>query len=88
VTGSCLRGSFGRGPPCPHGRVVVWSVQEIHIAYSKEAYRITYVTKLADCIHVLHTFHNKSKTGIETPKEEIDFANQRYEQLVQSSRRS
>jgi phage-related protein len=64
------------------------SVQEIRIAYSKEAYRVIYVTKLADCIYVLHAFHKKSKTGIETPKEEIDLAKKRYKKLVQSLRRS
>jgi phage-related protein len=64
------------------------SVQEIRIAYSKEAYRVIYVTKLADCIYVLHAFHKKSKTGIETPKEEIDLAKKRYKELVQSLRRS
>jgi phage-related protein len=63
------------------------SVQEIRIAYSKEAYRVIYVTKLADCIYVLHAFHKKSKTGIETPKEDIDLAKKRYKELVQSLRR-
>jgi len=28
---------------------------------------------------VLHAFHKKSKTGIETPKQEIDLAKKRYE---------
>jgi phage-related protein len=46
------------------------------------------VTKLADCIYVLHAFHKKSKTGIETPKEEIDLAKKRCKELVQSLRRS
>jgi phage-related protein len=43
---------------------------------------------LADCIYVLHAFQKKSKTGIETPKEEIDLAKKRYKELVQSLRRS
>jgi phage-related protein len=64
------------------------SVQEIRIAHSKEAYRVIYVTKLADCIYVLHAFHKKAKTGIETPKEEIDLAKKGYKELVQSLRRS
>jgi phage-related protein len=64
------------------------NVQEIRVAYSKEAYRVIYVTRLAGCIYVLHAFHKKSKTGIETPKEEIDLAKQRYKDLVRSLRRS
>jgi phage-related protein len=47
-------------------------------ARSKEAYRVICVTKLADCIYVLHAFQKKSKTGIETPKEE----NRPYEDAI------
>lgn len=63
-------------------------VQEIRIAYSKEAYRVIYVVALADCIYVLHAFHKKSKQGIATPKEELDLASKRYKELVSSPRRS
>ena len=64
------------------------SVQEIRIAYSKEAYRVIYVATFADCIYVLHAFHKKSKSGIATPKEELDLASRRYKELVKSRRRS
>lgn len=63
-------------------------VQEIRIAHSKEAYRLIYVVTVADCIYVLHAFHKKSKTGIATPKEELDLASKRYKELVSSLRRS
>jgi phage-related protein len=63
-------------------------VQEIRIAYSKEAYRVIYVATLADCIYVLHAFHKKSKAGIATPKEELDLASKRYKEVVRSLRRS
>jgi phage-related protein len=63
-------------------------VQEIRIPYDKEAYRVIYVAKLADCIYVLHAFHKKAKKGIATPKEEIDLASKRYKELVRSLRRS
>lgn len=63
-------------------------VQEIRIAYSKEAYRVIYVAALADCIYVLHAFHKKSKVGIATPKEELDLAAKRYKELTQLLRRS
>ena len=42
-------------------------VQEIRIAYSKEAYRVIYAVALADCIYAPHAFHKKSKTRIATP---------------------
>jgi phage-related protein len=63
-------------------------VQEIRIAHSKEAYRVIYVARLADCIYVLHAFHKKAKKGIATPKEELDLASKRYKDLVKSLRRS
>lgn len=63
-------------------------VQEIRVAYSKEAYRVIYVVTLADCIYVLHAFHKKSKKGIATPKEELELASKRYKDLVSSLRRS
>ena len=63
-------------------------VQEIRIPYDKEAYRVIYVARLADCIYVLHAFHKKAKKGIATPKEEIDLASKRYKELVRSLRRS
>lgn len=59
-------------------------VQEIRIAYSKEAYRVIYVARLADRIYVLHAFHKKAKKGIATPKEELDLR----EQALQRARES
>lgn len=35
-------------------------------------YRTVYALKLADAIYVLHVFQKKSKSGIATPKQEID----------------
>ena len=63
-------------------------VQEIRIPYDKEAYRVTYVARLADCVYVLHAFHKKANKGIATPKEELDLASKRYKDLVRSLRRS
>ena len=63
-------------------------VQEIRVAYSKEAYRVIYVARLANRIYVLHAFHKKAKKGIATPKEELDLATKRYKDLVRSLRRN
>ena len=63
-------------------------MQEIPIAYSKEAYRVIYVAKLEDCVYVLHAFHKKSKRGVSTPKEELDLAAKRYRELMSPLRRS
>jgi len=61
-------------------------VQEIRIACNREAYRVIYVATLADCIYVLHAFQKKSKSGIETPREEIEVAVKRYASLIRSLR--
>ena len=62
-------------------------VQEIRVAYSKEAYRVIYVATLADCVYVLHAFHKKSKTGIATPQEDLDLAVKRYKEVVKLVRK-
>lgn len=63
-------------------------VQEIRVPYSKEAYRVIYVATLFECVYVLHAFHKKSKTGIETPKEELDLAAKRFRELVRGRGKS
>jgi phage-related protein len=62
----------------------VWGqgVQEIRIAHSREAFRVIYVAIFRECVYVLHAFHKKSKTGAETPPEELDLAEKRYRELV------
>lgn len=63
-------------------------IQEIRIAYSKEAYRVIYVAMFAESVYVLHAFHKKSKTGIGTPKEELELAAKRFRELVRSRGKS
>ena len=52
-------------------------VFEIVTDFDKNAYRSVYVTNIGDKIVVLHCFQKKSKTGIETPKEEIEVISKR-----------
>lgn len=40
-------------------------------------FRLVYLLEFEDCIVVLHAFQKKSKTGIETPKKEIDVIKER-----------
>jgi len=57
-----------------------WSgVIEIVANFDKNTYRAVYATKLGDRIYVLHVFKKKSKSGIKTPKEEIDLINRRLQ---------
>jgi phage-related protein len=47
-------------------------VLEIVENHAGDAYRAVYTVRLASGIYVLHVFQKKSKTGIQTPKSEID----------------
>jgi len=56
-------------------------VYEIAISYRKNAYRSVYVVKIEEDIWVVHAFLKKSKTGIKTPKQEIDLIRYRIKLL-------
>jgi predicted XRE-type DNA-binding protein len=59
-TVKALRGFGGRG------------VVEIIEVQDGDTYRAVYTVKFATAIYVLHAFQKKSKSGIATPKHEID----------------
>jgi len=52
--------------------------REIRIAEDGDAFRVMYVAKFGDRIHVLHCFQKKTRA---TPKKEIDLAKKRYASL-------
>jgi len=43
-------------------------------------YRMIYAVQIGEKIYVLHAFQKKSKTGIKTPKSDVDLVKQRYKQ--------
>lgn len=53
------------------------SVLEIVAPHEGDTYRAVYTVKFADAIYVLHAFQKKSKSGIATPKTEIDLIRRR-----------
>lgn len=52
-------------------------VMEIVSDFDKNTYRAVYVLKIGKKIYVLHCFQKKSKSGIKTPKQEIDLVKSR-----------
>lgn len=52
-------------------------VVEVVESFDKNAYRAVYTTKIKEAIYVLHVFQKKSKSGISTPKSEIDLIKKR-----------
>lgn len=54
-------------------------VIEIISDFDKNTYRAVYAMKLGDEIYVLHAFQKKSKSGIKTPKEEVELIERRLQ---------
>ena len=53
------------------------SVLEIVAPHEGDTYRAVYTVEFTDAIYVLHAFQKKSKSGIATPKTEINVIRQR-----------
>jgi phage-related protein len=56
-------------------------VFEIALAYRSDAYRAVYAVRLGAPLWVIHAFQKKSKTGIKTPRQEIEVIRQRLRRL-------
>ncbi len=48
------------------------SVLEVVDDYDGDTFRAVYTVRFAGIVYVLHAFQKKAKTGIETPKREIE----------------
>lgn len=57
------------------------AVFEIVLRYRKEAYRVVYCLPIDNDLWVVHAFQKKSKTGIKTPKAEMDVVRSRIKLL-------
>ena len=55
-------------------------VMEIAERYATDAYRLVYTVQLGKSIYVLHVFQKKSKSGIATPKKDVDLIVKRYKE--------
>jgi len=58
------------------------SVLEVIADHAGDTYRAVYTVQFPGAIYVLHVFQKKAKTGISTPKQEIDLIKARL-QLAQ-----
>ena len=56
-------------------------VFEVALKYRTDAYRTVYAVQIDEKIWVIHAFQKKSKTGIKTPKQEIDLIKKRIKIL-------
>jgi phage-related protein len=56
-------------------------VWELAISSRGEAYRVVYALQLGEDIWIVHAFQKKSKTGIATPKPELNLIRERIKRL-------
>ena len=56
-------------------------VFEIALRFQGNAFRVVYAVQIGDDLWVIHAFQKKSKTGIKTPKQEVDLIKERLKRL-------
>ena len=56
-------------------------VMELALRFRSDAYRVVYALRIGDDIWDIHAFQKKSKTGIKTPKSDIDLIVHRLKRL-------
>jgi phage-related protein len=56
-------------------------VFEIAIQYRGDAFRAIYAVQIGTDLWVIHSFQKKSKTGIKTPKTDVDLIRERLRRL-------
>jgi len=56
-------------------------VWELAIKSRGDAWRVVYAVRIDEAIWVVHAFQKKSKSGIRTPKHEIDLVRERLKRL-------
>jgi phage-related protein len=57
-------------------------IYELGEDYDGDTYRAVYTVKLDGVVYVLHAFKKKSKSGIATPRQDIDVIRARYQDAV------
>jgi phage-related protein len=58
-------------------------VEEIRVRDESGIYRVMYTARLADAVYVLHAFQKKT---MQTSKQDMDIARQRFKQLMRGER--
>ena len=61
-------------------------VFEIALRHRGDAFRAVYAVQLDPDVWVLHAFQKKSKSGIKTPRQEIDLVHERIKRLKEQLR--
>ena len=59
------------------------SVLEIVAPHDSDTYRAVYAVRFQDAVYVLHAFQKKSKSGIATPKKELNMIKARLQRAIE-----
>jgi phage-related protein len=62
--------------------LAVEQVVEVKESHEGNAYRAVYTVRYADAVYVLHAFQKKSKTGVKTPKPDLNLVEKRLQDLI------
>jgi phage-related protein len=63
------------------------SVLEVIESTNRSTYRAVYTVRFIDAVYVLHVFQKKSKSGIATPKPDLDLIEERLKRAAALSRK-
>lgn len=58
-----------------------FGVMELVLKHRGDAFRVVYALQIDNDIWVVHAFQKKSKSGIKTPRQEIDLIHERLKRL-------
>jgi len=61
-------------------------VLEVVEDWRGSTYRAVYTVRIAGAVYVLHCFQKKSKSGIETPKRDLDLIRRRLKEAEEDAR--
>lgn len=70
----------GMHPSAKPFKGVGTGVLEIVARHDTDTFRAVYAVKIGEVIYVLLTFQKKSKSGIKTPKQDVDLIKERFRQ--------
>jgi phage-related protein len=63
------------------------TVVEVKESFEGNAYRAIYTVRFAEAVYVLHAFQKKSKTGVKTPKVDVNLIEKRLKDLIEERER-
>lgn len=75
-----LGGKHVKAKPLRH---ICPGLLEVVSDHRSDTFRAVYTVRLASRVYVLHAFQKKSKSGIATPKAEIDLVRQRLKRAIE-----